>query len=62
MRESLGDVGIVGDEPATLDEYAQSRTEFMEICGWNHPVDGVQVLSARWTPASTSKPKNTQLG
>ena len=44
MRESLGDKGIVGDEAATLDENAQSRTEFVEVGGRNHPADGVQVF------------------
>ena len=44
MREGLSDVGIVGDKAATLDENAQSRTEFVEVGGREHPADGVQVF------------------
>ena len=44
MREGLRDVGIVGDKAATLDENAQSRTEFVEVGGRDHPADGVQVF------------------
>ena len=44
MSEGLGNVGVVGDEAAALDEDAQSRPEFMEVGGGNHPADGVQVF------------------
>ncbi len=40
----MGDVGIVGDEAATLDKNAQSRTKFVEVGGGNYPADGVQVF------------------
>jgi hypothetical protein len=40
----LGDVGIVGDETATLDENAQSRAKFVEVGGGNHSADGVQIF------------------
>ena len=44
MSEGLCNVGVVRDETATLDEDAQSRTEFMEVGGWDHPADGIQVF------------------
>ncbi len=40
----MGDVGIVGNETATLHKDAEGRPEFVKVGRGNHPADGIQVF------------------
>ncbi len=37
-------MGVFGDVAAALDENAKGEAELVEVGGWDHPADGVQVF------------------
>jgi hypothetical protein len=42
--EGYGDVGVFGNVTAALGKDAKGGAELVEVGGWDHPADGVEVF------------------